>query len=817
MRKTKSYSRLFGILSILAFMGVVGLLCVVGLTAWGLHHYSRGLPEYSQLEDYEPPTVTRIHAGDGRLLAEYAEEQRVFVPIGSIPTMVVNAFIAAEDKNFSSHPGVDVFGVGRAVIQNIGNVITGRRMIGASTITQQVAKNFLLTNEVSINRKIKEIILAVRIERALLKDRIMELYLNEIYLGKRSYGVAAAALNYFNKSLEDLTINEVAFLAGLPKAPNAYHPEHNTAAAIGRRNYVLGRMLEDGYIDKKEFSSARTEDLLLRVRNKEEVVHAPFFAEEVRRKIAETYGESILYRGGLSVRTTIRPQLQKFASDALQDGLISYDKKHGWRGPVSRISDTTVWMTELSKIVPPPAKERWHLAVVLRTETNFARIGFRDGTEGSIPLTELTWARSWREGQKLGPEITSVSQVLSPGDVIFVEGIRSVAEESGPLDPIFSLCQVPEVEGALLALDPHTGRVLAMVGGWSFQESQFNRATQAQRQPGSAFKPFVYLAAIEAGYTPASVVLDAPFVIDQGSDLGVWKPENYGREFGGPSTLRLGIEKSKNLMTVRLANSIGMERVLDVARRFDIGQFPPHLSIALGSGETTLLRLTAAYAMIINGGKRVQPALIERIQDRDGRTIMRRDQRECTECQGPLNFYPTAPRLIDYRSRVTDPATAFQVTWMLKGVVERGTGRTVRELGRPLAGKTGTTNDSLDAWFIGFSPDLVAGVFIGFDKPRSLGVKQTGSNVAAPVFKRFMELATKDQPPVPFRIPRGIRMVRIDAENGNLPDGKTERLILEAFKPGTEPSRNTNGVASSRDEQPSKPVEGSSRFDSGLY
>ena len=816
MRQRKRFALLGRALGVLTLLGLSGVFVVLATVIWCLHHYSRGLPEYAQLEDYEPPTLTRLHSGDGRLLAEYAEQQRVFVPIKAMPKIVINAFIAAEDKNFFGHPGVDIVGVGRAIIQNIRNATSGRRLIGASTITQQVAKNFLLTNEVSVSRKIREIILSIRIERALLKDRILELYLNEIYLGNRSYGVAAAAMNYFNKSLEELTISEVSFLAGLPKAPNAYHPLRNAEAAIGRRNYVLGRMLEDGYISEDEFAAARQLRIEVKGRNRDEFVEAPFFAEEVRREISEKYGEDVLYRGGLSVRTTLDPRLQKFGSQALRGGLISYDRRHGWRGPIARIEPNVGWLQELKRIPSPTGMPGWVLAAVLEIEdASSAIIGLTDGKKGYIPLSELTWARAWRDGQKLGPEVNKVSEVLTVGDVILVEGL--VDQDSNMEQNIFSLRQIPDVEGAFLALDPHNGRILAMVGGWSFEESQFNRSTQAMRQPGSAFKPFVYLAAIEAGYTPASIVLDAPFVIDQGGDLGVWKPENYGREFGGPATLRFGIEKSRNLMTVRLANIIGMNQVLGVAKRFGIGTFEPLLSIALGSGETTLLKLTTAYAMLINGGKRISPALIERIQDRDGRTILRRDKRACRSCQGPLESSPIAPSLIDDRPRVTDAATAFQVTWMLKGVVERGTGRSISALGRPLAGKTGTTNDSFDAWFIGFSPDLVTGVFVGFDKPRTLGSKQTGSNVAAPVFKEFMKLATQEQPPIPFRIPRGIRMVRIDAETGGLPSPTTERLILEAFKPGTEPAVKTMTGTNSRDEDPASMIGRSSRFDSGLY
>ena len=780
--------------TVLRWFFALSAVCVLVLFLGGaggllfaLHHFSRGLPEHSQLADYEPPTLTRLHAGDGRLLAEYAKEQRVFVPIETVPQLLIRAFVAAEDKNFYSHNGVDFLGIGRAMLQNIINVASGRRLIGASTITQQVAKNFLLNNEVSLERKFREAMLAMRIERALSKDRILELYLNEIFLGQRSYGVAAAALNYFNKSLANLDLAEIAFLAGLPKAPNSYHPKRNMAAALGRRDYVLGRMLEDEYIVKEELKLASSTPLKLIPRNRTEIVKAPFFAEEVRREINSKYGPDALYMGGLSVRTTLDPVLQRVGGQALRDGLVDYDQKFGWRGPIAKLNISANWATELKTIDEPLGLGSWQLSVVLDVQALEATIGFPDGMRGKIPLSNLTWARQAKDGHRLGPAIDDARDVLASGDVVVVSPSESNSQKDEDGFQHFHLCQLPEVEGALVAIDPHTGRVLAMIGGWSFEESQFNRATQARRQPGSAFKPFVYIAAIERGYTPSNLILDAPFVVDQGPELGMWKPENYGREFGGPATMRVGIEKSKNLMTVRLANTIGMRRVLDAAARFGLGEFEPHLSTALGSGETTLLRLTSAYAMLVNGGRKIEPAFIERIQNRNGITIERRDARECRLCSFPHASADVVPQFSDTREQVTDPASAFQLTWMLKGVVERGTARKVGQLGRPLGGKTGTTNDSYDAWFIGFSPDLAVGVYIGFDQPKSLGARQTGSNVAAPVFKQFMEGATQGQPAVPFRIPNGIRMVRIDADSGALPGPNSKRTILEAFKPGTEP------------------------------
>ncbi len=772
-----------GPMKVLAVLFSTLLAAVVvagGAGLYALYYYGRGLPDYQQLADYEPPVVTRVHAGDGRLLAEYARERRVFVPIDAMPRRVINAFLSAEDKNFYSHPGVDFLGVARAMVKNIVNIGRNRRLQGASTITQQVAKNFLLTNEVSIERKVKEAILAFRIERAFTKDRILELYLNQIYLGMGSYGVAAAALNYFDKSLDELSIAEAAFLAALPKAPNNYNPIRRPAAAKARRDWVIDRMREDGYISETEAAWAKSEPLLVRQANPAEFVRADYFTEEVRRELLSRYGEDALYGGGLSVRTTLDPRLQRIAERALRQGLIAYDRRHGWRGPVARIDPGPGWRARLAAVAPPPGAAPWRLAVVLGVDAQAAAIGLSDGGQGRIPLEELRWARAWRKGQRVGPKIQRPADVLAPGDVVLVEPVDATGD--------YGLRQIPDVGGAIVALDPHTGRVLAMVGGYSYEISQFNRATQAMRQPGSAFKPIVYMAALDHGFTPSSIVDDAPIVIDQGPGLPKWKPANYTTRFYGRSPLRIGIEKSRNLMTVRLARAIGMETVAEYARRLGVvDDLPRLLPMALGAGETTLIRLTAAYAMIVNGGKRIAPALIERVQDRNGKTIYRRDTRPCPGCRAARWENQPVPRIPDTRETVLSPDTAYQMVSMLRGVVLRGTGRRIRDLGRPLAGKTGTTNDDVDAWFIGFSPDLVAGVYVGFDQPRSLGYKETGSRVAAPIFKMFMAEALKGAPAIPFRIPPGIRLVRIDGDTGLLPGPNTRRVILEAYKPGTEP------------------------------
>ena len=780
-------------------LGLLGALVVAGGTVYALWHYGRDLPDYKQLADYRPPTATRVHAGDGRLIAEYARERRVFVPIQAFPRRVIHAFIAAEDKNFFTHPGVDFMALVRAVVTNLKSLGTDRRPVGASTLTQQVAKNFLLTNEVSIERKIKEAILAFRIERALSKERILELYLNEIYLGYGSYGVAAAALNYFNKSMDELTTAEAAYLAGLPKAPNNYHPIRKTEAARARRNYVIGRMFEDGYIDRPTAVAARAAPLVVVPADETQFVDAAYFSEEVRRELVDGFGENALYEGGLSVRTTVDPRLQAVAESTLREGLLAYDRRHGWRGPVSRIELAADWPGRLAQVPLPPGIGGWRLALVLDVTAKTADIGFADGTGGQIPLAELTWARAWQEGQKRGAKIEKPADALAPGDVVMVEPVTEMPAKEGE-EPTpypagsFGLRQVPEINGGLVALDPHTGRVLAMAGGWSYEHSEFNRVTQALRQPGSAFKPFVYLAALDQGYTPATLILDAPFVLDQGPGQGKWKPANFTRKFYGPSPMRVGIEKSRNLMTVRLAQAIGMDRVSQQAARFGImDRMPEQLSMALGAGETSLLRLTAAYAMLVNGGREITPTLIDRVQDRNGRTIFRHDIRDCPGCLGETG--PTelnVPTLPDPRERLTDPASAFQVVHMLEGVVLRGTGRRIRAVGKPLAGKTGTTNDSRDTWFVGFSPDLAVGVFIGMDTPRPLGrlpngVQETGSTVAAPVFKNFMQAALENQPAIPFRIPAGLRMVRIDAQTGLAARAGAKGAIVEAFKAGTEP------------------------------
>ncbi len=790
----------FNLLVIVAFVAFLGFAAALGV----FFYFGRGLPDYQQLADYEPPTVTRFYAGDGRLLAEYAVEKRVFIPVKAIPKRIIKAFLAAEDKNFYAHPGVDVLSVIRAFIDNLSHLGQNRRPQGASTITQQVAKNFLLTNELSLDRKIKEAILAFRIEHAFSKDRILELYLNEIYLGFGSYGVAAAALNYYDKSLDELSIEEAAYLAALPKAPNNYHPVHKSEAAKARRNWVIDRMASQGLISSSAAKSAKLAPLVVaRKRGTADLAKADFFVEEVRRELLKSYGEKGLYHGGLSVRTTLDPKLQAIAERTLRAGLINYDRRHGWRGPIAWIDPGSAWPQLLAAVREPDGLGDWRLAMVLNLEADAAWIGFADGSLGKIPLGKMRWARPWLEGEYLGPKVRAPRDVVEVGDIVAVEADRRPVDGATPPPGTYGLRQIPEVEGGLVAMDPHTGRVLAMTGGFDFEKSEFNRATQALRQPGSAFKPFVYLAALGAGFTPSSLVLDAPFVIDQGPGLGKWKPMNYGEKFYGPSTMRLGIEKSRNLMTVRLAQTIGMDAVVEVAKRFDIvDDMPPILSMALGAGETTLLRLTNGYAMLVNGGKRLQPAFIDRIQDRHGQTIFRQDPRKCEACavtswldaadtlEAEANGAPSlteVPELPELSERLADAGSAYQIVSMLEGVIQRGTGRIARPIRKPLGGKTGTTNEHIDTWFVGFSPDLVVGVFVGFDVPRSLGPKEAGSRVAAPIFRDFMTETLRGKPAVPFRIPPGIQLVRVNAQTGLPARPGDRKVILEAFKPGTEP------------------------------
>ena len=771
----------------------------IGITLW---YFGRDLPDYQQLAHYQPPIMTRVHAGDGRLLAEYATERRIFVPIQAIPKPVVNAFLSAEDKNFYSHHGVDPVSIVRAAITDVSRFRANRRPVGASTITQQVAKNMLLSNEISIERKVKEILLATRIEAALPKNRILELYLNEIYLGSGAYGVAAAALTYFNKSLDELTLGEAAFLAGLPKAPNRYNPGRFPLAAKARRDWVMERMVEDGAATQDELAQVEAQPLELRHRQEAEQVKASYFAEEVRREVLARYGEKVLYGAGLSVRTSLDERLQAASDKALRAGLIAYEhSRGGWRGAVARIDPKGDWAAHLAAVPIPgvAADVGWRLAMVVRSEPDGATIGFANGALGHIPFSEMRWARPRYDNGSFGPYPRGAADVAKPGDVVMVDPINPPKAEAGGgrAAGLYTLCQVPEVSGALVAMDPHTGRVLAVSGGFSFATSQFDRATQAKRQPGSSIKPFVFLTALDHGFTPSTLIDDSPISLPQGPGLPMWTPRNYvkrGQEakYRGPTPLRIAIEKSIDTMTVRAATMIGLEPIAETVEDFGImDHMPREYSIVLGAGETTPLRMTAAYAMLVNGGKRITPTFIDRIQDRNGATIFRAEQRPCPGCDDIDWQHQTVPVIPDTREQVADPGSAFQIVTMLEGVVERGTGTAIKVIGKPIAGKTGTSNDWHDAWFVGFTPDLAAGVYIGFDDPDSLGDDETGGHVAAPVFRDFMIAALKDAPATAFRTPPGMRLYRVSASTG-LPAGAGENAIYEAYKPGTEPGQNRN-------------------------
>jgi len=780
--------------SALFLLAIIGVATVIG----GIWYYGQDLPDYRALADYEPTMVSRVYAGNGLLVGEFAAERRVFVSISAVPKRVRLAFLAAEDKTFYSHPGIDLPGIANAIwinIKNFGN----RRPVGASTITQQVAKNFLLTNEVSIERKIKEVILAFRIERTYTKDQIFELYLNEIFLGFRSYGIAAASLSYFNKALGELTLAEAAFIAGLPKAPSRYHPTRRPKRAIARRNWVIRRMLSNGYVTAEEAKQALAEPITIRKWNPSGDVPAGFYVEEVRRELLKKYGEKRLAKGGLIVRSSLDPKLQKIAYRVLRKGLVDYDRRHGWRGPIAELGAGADWAKTLAAYVaqkdykkrPHPANlGAWRLAMVLEIADTGkmagAVIGFADGTRGAIPFAEISWARERRPEQKLGPPLRKASEVLKIGHVVAVEPVLKSTDHKtkGKAYPpgTFGLRQIPDVQGAIVVLDPHTGRVLAMVGGYAFGVSQYNRVVQAKRQPGSAFKPFVYLTALDNGYTPASIILDAPAVI------GNYKPQNYDRKYLGLLTLRRGLEKSRNAMTVRLAQAIGMESIARTAEIFGVGEnLPREFSMTLGSVETTVLKLTTAYAMLANGGKRITPILIDRIQDRYGKTLMRTDTRKCPGCRAVGWSGQDMPVIKDERKQIFDARSVFQIVSILQGVVLRGTGAYVAVVGKPIGGKTGTTNDFLDAWFLGFTPDLAVGVWVGFDTPNTLGHGESGAKAASTIFRDFMLDALKDKPPTPFRAPRGITMMRINQATGEPAQAGDKKIITEVFKTGSQP------------------------------
>ncbi len=794
------FKTLSSLLSTFFFFAVIALVLVI-TSVWQM---SQELPDYLQLAKYEPSVTTRLYAGDGQLMMEYAAEKRLFVPEEKIPSLVKNAFIAAEDKKFYSHFGVDPIGIIRAFADNLKNIGSGKRPAGASTITQQVAKNFLLSSELSYKRKIKEALLAMRMEQAFTKQHILELYLNEIYLGNRSYGVAAAALNYFGKSLDELSIEEAAYLAALPKGPNNYNPRTKYAAAVGRRNWVIDRMVEDGYVSEKDGEEAKSKPLEVIERRGEFVKDAEYFSEEVRRRVNRSFGEDALYEGGLLIRTTLDPRLQQIATKAFETELRNYDTRHGWRGPITNISLEGNYQEALKKVEAPAGRENsWIKAVVTSVSDAEAKIETVDGDKGVIPMSLLKWARKTLKKQGVGYQPKKVQDVLHQGDVVLVEKLSEKEASAKKLaKDSYYLRQVPNVEGGLIAIDPHTGKILAMVGGYSFKKSQFNRATQALRQTGSAFKPIVYLTALDNGYSPTDLILDAPFVLDQGPGLPKWKPVNYSKKFYGLMTLRQGIEKSRNLMTVRLAQDVGMDKVAEYAKKMGVNDHLPHLlSMSLGAGETRVINMATAYGIMVNGGKKAEPYLIERIQDRNGKTVYRHDRRACEGCKVAKWENQPLPELEDNREQIVDPLSAYQMVSILEGVVQYGTGSRLRSIGRHLAGKTGTTNDNQDSWFVGFSPDLVVAVYVGFDEPRSLGRYETGAASALPIFYEFMKEALANQPDIPFRIPAGIKLVRVNHDTGRPAKPDDKSVIIEALKPEFSFNGNNQRIIGSPDEE----------------
>jgi len=727
-----------------------------------LWYFANDLPDYKVLSEYKPPVSSRVYSGDGDLIAEYAIQKRLFISFDSIPDVVINSFLSAEDKNFFKHPGIDARGITRAIIKNVRNYMQSRRLEGASTITQQVAKNFLLSNEVSLKRKIKEAILAFRIERAYSKERIMELYLNQIYLGQGAYGVAAASLEYFDKAVKDLNYQEAALLAALPKAPSKYDPFKSKKLAKNRRNLVLKNIFDNNYISEDEYKKLIKKNIELKKRKIKLFKEANFYSEEVRRVISEQYGYDQLYKEGLYIKTALNAEHQLNALKALREGLQSYDRRHGWRGAIVNLKDKKNWF-EVAKKYSLEKNLGWKLAKVINVEMLEANIEIENKKNEKIYFKDASWTRK-----------KNFREILSSGDIIYVQ--KNDKKK-------WVLKQRPIVNGAIVVMDPFTGRVLALVGGFSYELSEFNRATQAKRQPGSAFKPFVYAAALENGYSPSTLVLDAPFVIDQGEGKKNWKPQNYGKEFYGPSTLRKGIEKSRNLMTVRIAQDLGLKKISNISKKFNIYKNVPEvLSISLGSAETTLLNLTNAYCSFVNGGKQVKPILIDRIQDRRGNTIFKSDQRKCHGCENFSFSSDKIPKIKDEYPQIISEQTAYQITSMLEGAVQRGTGRKLKNLNITLAGKTGTTNKNMDTWFVGYTSKLVVGVFVGFDEPKSLGRYETGAKTSLPIFKSFIKKSIKKEDAMPFKVPKGISFVMVDPDKGIMEELDYKKAIFESFK-----------------------------------
>ena len=765
----RTIKNIFILILSLGLLGTFSILVIL----WA---FSNKLPDYKFLKSYKPPVSSKVYSGDGELVRDFSTEKRIFIPYKAIPTIVINSFLSAEDKNFFSHPGVDAKGVIRAVINNISNIASSKRLEGASTITQQVAKNFLLTNELSFNRKIKEAILAFRIERALSKKRILELYLNQIYLGEGSYGVASASLEYFDKPISDLNYEEAALLAALPKAPSRYNPYKNIELAKFRRDLVLKNLFENNYIKKKDYEKFIKNKILLQKRKKIFLEDARYYVEDIRKDVIDKLGFDSVYKQGLNINTPINLNLQKIATKSLRDGLVDYDKRRGWRGPVLKKTNINDWPNNLDKIRLEKSIN-WELAIIKKIDKFLVEIETEKKIKGKIKYQNISWTKK------------EFSELFGIGDVVYVEKIK---------DNIFALRQLPNVNGGIVVMDPFTGRVLALSGGFSFKKSEFNRATQAARQPGSAFKPFIYALALENGYTPSTLILDAPLVLEQGADLKMWKPENYGKKFYGASTLRMGLEKSRNLMTVRIAQDLGLKKIVNFSKQLAIYDNPNELlSISLGSAETTLLKLTSAYSSFVNGGKLIKPIMIDRIQDSEGNTILNNEKRTCVNCSQLSFLSESYPEIKDDFLQIFSAETAYQMTSILEGVVQNGTGKKLKDLNLDLGGKTGTTNGNTDAWFIGFTSKLAIGAYVGSDNPRSLGKYETGAKTALPIFKSFVKNAVNKEEARPFKVANNILMMVIDPITGKKAETQSKKTIIEAYKK-LPIERNTNSDINNR-------------------
>ena len=745
---------------ILLFSSAILLFFLIVVSV--LWAFSNNLPDYKYLKNYKAPVSSKIYSGSGELIQDFSSEKRIFIPYNSIPKIVINSFLSAEDKNFFEHPGIDAKGVLRAIIKNISNIINSKRLEGASTITQQVAKNFLLTNEVSLRRKLKEAILAFRIERSLSKERILELYLNQIYLGQGSYGIAAASLEYFDKSIDELNYEEAALLAALPKAPSRYNPYKNEKVAKFRRDLVLKNLLENKYINETNYKNLKDKKIILKKRKKIFLEDSRYYVEEVRKDIIDKLGYDKVYKEGLNIKTPLNLNLQEIASSVLRNGIEDYDKRKGWRGVIKNISlSDDNWKNLINDNLEK--KIGWEIARITQVNNLIIEIETKNNKKGEINPSSIDWIKNSKNKKK-----------FNVGDIIYVKQNKNSS---------YDLKQLPSVNGAIVVMDPFTGRVLALSGGFSFKKSEFNRATQALRQPGSAFKPFIYALALENGYTPSTLILDAPLVLKQGTDLKMWKPENYGKKFYGRSTLREGLEKSRNLMTVRISQDLGLNKIVDLSKKLGIYENPNELlSISLGSAETTLLKLTSAYCSFVNGGKLVNPKLIDRIQDSEGNTIFKTEDRYCENCKNISFLSDEVPKIKDNFKQIFSPQTAYQITSILEGATKRGTAKKLRDLNLDIAGKTGTTNKNTDTWFIGFTSNLVVGVYIGHDEPKTLGKFETGAKTAMPIFKSFMKKAVKKENTRPFKIPENITLMVVDSQTGKKVSFASKKTLIESFK-----------------------------------